>query len=57
MDGVIDHVMSEVKNETNMIDEKLHKVSELNNDTLHLINDILEEIITQSREKLNRMVV
>ena len=24
----IDHVMSEIKNETNMIDKKIHKVSE-----------------------------
>ena len=29
----IDHVMSEIKNETNMIDEKIHKVSEIDNDT------------------------
>ena len=41
----IDHVMSEIKNETNMIDEKIHKVSEMDNDTLHLINDKLKEII------------
>ena len=33
----IDHVMSEIKNETNMIDEKIRKVSEMDNDTLHLI--------------------
>ena len=41
----IDHVISEIKNETNMIDEKIHKVSEMDNDTLHLINDKLKEII------------
>ena len=53
----IDHVMSEIKNETNMIDEKIHKVSEMDNDTLHLINDKLNEIITQSRKKLSKIVV
>ena len=57
MGGVIDHVMSETKSETNMIDEKIHKVSEMDNDTLHLINDKLNEIITQSRKKLSKIVV
>ena len=46
MCGATDHVMSEIKNETNMIDEKIDKVSEMDNDTLHLINDKLNEIIT-----------
>ena len=53
----IDHVMSEIKNETNMIDEKIHKVSEMDNDTLHLINDKLKEIINQSRKNLSKIVV
>ena len=53
----IDHVMSEIKNETNMIDKKIHKVSEIDNDTLHLINDKLKEIINQSRKKLSKIVV
>ena len=53
----IDHVISEIKNETNMIDEKIHKVSEMDNDTLHLINDKLKEIINQSRKKLSKIVV
>ena len=57
MGRVIDHVMSEIKNEINMIDEKIHKVSEMDNDTLHLINDKLNEIITQSRKKLSKIVV
>ena len=57
MGGALDHVMSEIKNETNMIDEKIHKVSEMDNDTLHLINDKLNEIITQSRKKLSKIVV
>ena len=53
---VIDHVMSEIKNETNMIDEKIHKVSEMDNDTLHLINDKLKEIINQSSKNLSKIV-
>ena len=57
MGGVIDHVMSEIKNETNMTDEKIHKVSEMDNDTLHLIDDKLNEIIIQSRKKLSKIVV
>ena len=50
----IDHVISEIKNETNMIDEKIHKVSEMDNDTQHLINDKLKEIMKQSRKKLRK---
>ena len=53
----IDHVMSEIKNETNMIDEKIHKVSEMDNDTLHLIDDKLNTIITPSIKKLRKVVV
>ena len=57
MGGVIDHVMSEIKNETNMIDEKIHKVSEMDNDTHHLINDKLKEIMKPSRKNLEKIVV
>ena len=46
------HIMSKVKNEANMIDEKIHKVVVMNNDTLHLINDELKEISNQARKKL-----
>ena len=53
----IDHVMSEIKNETNMIDEKIHKVSEMDNDTQHLINDKLKKIMKQSRENSEKIVV
>ena len=53
----IDHVMSEIKNETNMIDEKIYKVSEMDKDTLHLINDKLKKIINQSRKNLSKIVV
>ena len=53
----IDHVMSEIKNETNMIDKNIYKVNEMDNDTLHLINDKLKEIINQSRKILSKIVV
>ena len=53
----IDHVMSELKNETNMIDEKIHKVSEMDNDTLHLINDKLNKTISQSMKNVRKIVV
>ena len=49
--------MSEIKYETNMIDEKIHKVSEMDNDTQHLTNDKLEEIMKQSRKHLEKIVV
>ena len=49
--------MSEIKNETNMTDEKIYKVSEMDNDTLHLINDKLKKIINQSRKNLSKIVV
>ena len=50
MCGVIDQVMSEIKNETNMIDEKIYKANEMDNDTLHWIDDRLNNIMTQSRK-------
>ena len=55
MGGVIDHVMSEIKNETNMIDEKIHKLSEMDNDILLWINDRLEEFINQSGRNLRKI--
>ena len=53
----IDHVMSEINNETNMIDEKIHKVCEMDNDTLHWIDDKLNEIMTRSRKKIRLILV
>ena len=53
----IDNVMSEMKNETNMIDEKIHKVSEMDNDTQHLTNDKLKKIMNQSRKNIEKIVV
>ena len=52
---VIDHTMSEIKNETNMIDEKIHKLSEMDNDILLWINDRLEEFINQSGRNLRKI--
>ena len=57
MGGVIDHVMSELKNETNMIDKKIHKLSEMDNDTQHFINDKLKEIMKQPRKNIEQIVV
>ena len=48
----IDHVICEINNETNMVDEIIHKASEMDNDTLHLIDDKLNKIVTQTRKKL-----
>ena len=47
-----DHFLREINNETNMINEIIHKASEMDNDTLHLIDDKLDKIITQTRKKL-----
>ena len=35
-----------------MIDEKIHKASEMDNDTQRLITDKLKEIMKQSRKNL-----
>ena len=51
------HVMSEIKNETDKIDEKIHKVSEMDNDTLHWIDDKLNNIMIRSRKKLRLILV
>ena len=36
--------MCEINNETNMIDEVIHKASQMDNDTLYLIDDKLEKL-------------
>ena len=43
----IDHIISDIKNETNMIDEKIYKAYEKGIDHLHLINCKLKEIMIQ----------
>ena len=53
---VIDHVMSELKNESDMIDEKIYKTSEMDDDTLHLINDKLREVMMKSIKNLRNSV-
>ena len=53
----IDHVMSGIRNETNMTDEKIHKLCEMDNDTLHWINDRLKEFINQSGRNLRKIAV
>ena len=53
----IDHPMSEKKNETNLIDKKIHKLSEMDNDTLHWMNDRLKEFINQSGRNLRKIAV
>ena len=55
--GAIDHAMSEIKNETNIIDEKTHKLSEMDNDTLLWINDRLNGFINQSGRNLKNIAV
>ena len=40
----LDKVMSEIKNGTDKIDEKIHKVSEMDNDTLYLIDGKLNNM-------------
>ena len=53
----IDHVMSGIRNETNMTDEKIHKLCEMDNDTLHWINDRLNGFINQSGRNLRKIAV
>ena len=48
----LDHVIYEINNEANMIDEIIHKASVMDNDTIHLIDDKRHKIITQARKKL-----
>ena len=47
----------EINNVTNMIDGKIHKVSEVDNDTQHLINDKLKKIMKQSWKNIEKIVV
>ena len=53
----IDHAMSEIKNETNGIDEKIHKLNGMDNDTFQWINDRLTEFINQSGRNLRKIAV
>ena len=42
----IDSIMCDIKNILNMVNKKMHKASNIDNDKLHLIDDTLNEIIT-----------
>ena len=53
----IDRVMSERNRETNMIYEKIHKTRVMDNDTLHRIDDRLNEIMTRSRKIIRLILV
>ena len=53
----LDHFMSWINNKINMIDKKIHEVCEMDNDTLHLINDKLKEIMTRSIKKIGLILV
>ena len=50
----IDRVMCNIKNKTNMVNEKIHKASEMDNNTLHLIDDNLNQIMTYLRKRLTK---
>ena len=40
-----------------MIDEKIYKVSEMDNDALHLINDKVKEFMRQLKQNLKKILV
>ena len=48
----IKHVMYEINNAKNMVNEITNKASVMDNDTLHLIDDKLDKIMTQTRKKI-----
>ena len=50
----IDRVMCNIKNKTNMVNEKIHEASEMDNDTLHLIDDNLNQIMTYLRKRFTK---
>ena len=51
------NIMSEIDNEAVMVDEKIRNASEMDNDTVHLINDKLMEIVKKSMKNLKKIVV
>ena len=55
MNMIIGHVMCNIKNKTNMVNEKIRKASVTDNDTLHLIDDNLDEIITYFIKGLKKL--
>ena len=52
MDDLINNIINEIKNKTNMIYKKMSKVTELDIITLCLIKSELNKIMTQSNKDL-----
>ena len=50
MDDLINNIINETENKTNMIYKKMRKVTELDMITLYLINGKLNKIMTQSNK-------
>ena len=50
----ITRTMCDIKNGANITNEKIHKVSVMDNDTLHLIVNDLDETITCLNERLKK---
>ena len=44
--------MCNIKSKTNIVKDKIHKVNEMDNDTLNLIDDNLNEIIIYLKRRL-----
>ena len=51
----ITRTMCDIKNKTNMVNKIIHKASVMDNDTLHLINDDLDETITYLNNGLKKL--
>ena len=51
----ITRTMCNIKNKTNMVNEIILKASVIDNDTLHLIDDDLDEIITYLNTGLKKL--
>ena len=52
----INHIRHEINNKTNMANDIIHKVSVMDNDTLHLVHDKVDKIIRQTRKKIKIML-
>ena len=48
----IDNARCVINNETNMINEIIHRATVMDNDTLYLTDDKPDKIITQTRQKI-----
>ena len=55
--NLIDHIISDIKNETNVTDEKIYTAYEKGIDPLHLINCKLKEIMIQLKQKLKKIYI